>query len=147
MKAYKTQQREGRRQERARFYADAVRAVGDYTECPYRIRRRDGSAAARREITQHISDVKSCTSFYTGWMAINGSDEVRTAYDDFVMAAQTEAGQQMTAAWSGRPTKRDRDVHIGSPLPRAATDAAREKLQEAMKRDLMPKRSWWRRST
>jgi len=139
-KAFKTQQREGQRQERARFFADAVRTVEDYAECPYRIRRRDGSAAARREITQHISDVKSRISFYTGWMAINGSQEVHIAYDAFVKSAQIEAGQQMTAAWRDRPTKRDRDVPIGSPLPRTSTDATREKLLEAMKRDLARKR-------
>ena len=58
-------------------------------------------------------------------MAINGSEAVRTAYDDFAKAAQTEAGQQMTAAWRRRPTKRYQDDPIGSPLPRAATDVAK----------------------
>ncbi|MFL6118779.1 hypothetical protein [Actinophytocola sp.] len=146
VKAYKTQQREQRRQQRATFYAEAVRAVEDYAECPYRIRRRDGSAAARREITQHISDVKSRISFYTGWMAINGTDDVRAAYDTFVKTAQAEAGKQMTAAWLDKPTRRDRDVPIGTALPRAATDAARDKLLAAMKNDITSKPRWWRRS-
>jgi hypothetical protein len=35
-------------------------------ECPYRIMRKDGSSEARREITQHVSDVKSRISFHTG---------------------------------------------------------------------------------
>jgi hypothetical protein len=145
VKAYKTQQREQRRQQRVTFYADAVRAVEDYAECPYRIRRRDGSAEARREITQYISDVKSRISFYTGWMAINGTDEVRTAYDNFVKAAQTEAGKQMTAAWLDKPTKRDRDVPIGAALPRTATDTARDDLLEAMRNDVAFKGRWWSR--
>lgn len=84
VKAYRTQQQETRRQQTARFYADAVQAVEDYMEGPYRILRKDGSSAARREITQHISDVKSRISFYTGWMAIHGTTQVRAAYDDFV---------------------------------------------------------------
>lgn len=136
VKAYKAQQTESRRQQRATFYAEAVRAVEDYLEAPYRIRRRDGSATARRELTQHVSDVKSRISFYTAWMAIHGTDAVAGAYDAFVRAAQTEAGRQMTSAWHSRPTKKDRDVPIGSPMPRVASDGARAKLLTAMQADL-----------
>lgn len=136
VRTYKTQQREARRQERARIYAEAVRAVEDYMESPYRIRRRDGTATARREITQRISDVKSQISFYTGWMAIYAEDELHAAYMKYYEAARSEAGGQMTAAWHSKPTRRDQDVPVGAPLSRAATDAARAQLLEAMKRDL-----------
>lgn len=77
VRAYTTQQKESRRQQKAAVYAEALRAVEDYTEGPYRILRRDGSPQARREITQHISDVKSRINFYTGWMTIHGTPEVR----------------------------------------------------------------------
>jgi hypothetical protein len=136
VKAYKAQQREAQRQEKATFYAEAVRAVEDYAEAPYRIRRRDGSAQARREVTQHISDIKSRISFYSAWMAIHGTGAVATAYDGFVRTAQAEAGQQMTTAWKERPTRKDKDVPIGSQLPRVATDRARTTLLAAMKEDL-----------
>ncbi len=136
VRAYKTQQAETRRQQKATFYAEAVRAVEDYMEAPYRIRRRDGSAAARRELTQHLSDVKSRISFYTAWMAIHGTAAVAAAYDAFVLAARAEAGQQMTTAWRNKPTKKDRDVPLGSALPRARTGAARAALLAAMKADL-----------
>lgn len=135
--AYKTQQQETRRQEKAKLYAEAVRAVEDYMEAPYRILRKDGSAEARREITQHISDVKSRISYYTGLLAIHGTTEVCVAYDAFVTAAQREAGPQMTAAWEIKPVKRDKDVPLRtSPLPRAATDAARTSLMTILKADL-----------
>lgn len=137
VKAYKTQQQETRRQEKAAFYAEAVRAVEDYMEGPYRILRKDGSAEARREITQHISDVKSRISFYKGWLAIHGSTEVCAAYAAFVAAAQQEAGPQMTAAWEVKPVKKDKDVPLRTlPLPRAATDAARTRLLAILKADL-----------
>lgn len=137
VKAYKTQQQETRRQQKATFYAEAVRAVEDYMECPYRILRKDGSSAARREITQHISDVKSRIGFYTGWIAIHGTAEVRAAYDEFVTAAQRDAGPQMTAAWQTKPVKKDKDVPLRTaPLPRAATDAARMRLLAVLKADL-----------
>jgi hypothetical protein len=136
VRAYRTQQAEIRRQQKATFYAEAVRAVEDYAEAPYRIRRRDGTAAARRELTQHLSDVKSRISFYTAWMAIHATAAVATAYDAFVLAARVEAGQQMTTAWRSKPTKKDRNVPLGTALPRARTDAARATLLAAMKADL-----------
>jgi hypothetical protein len=61
---------------------------------------------------------------------------LHAAYDAYVLAARTEAGQQMTTAWRSGPTKRDRDVPLGSPLPRAATDAARVTLLAAPNADL-----------
>lgn len=135
--AYKTQQQETRRQEKAKLYAEAVRAVEDYMESPYRIRRKDGSAEARREITQHISDVKSRISYYTGLLAIHGTREVCAAYDTFVNAAQREAGPQMTAAWEIKPVKKDKDVPLRTaPLQRTATDAARATLLAVLKIDL-----------
>ena len=137
VKTYKTQQKETRRQQKATFYAEAVRAVEDYMEGPYRILRKDGSSEARRAITGHISDVKSRISFYTGWMAIHGTLEVRAAYDAFVTAAQREAGPQMTAAWDVRPVKKDKDVPLRTaPLQRTATDAARTRLLAILKADL-----------
>jgi hypothetical protein len=137
VKAFTTQQQETRRQQKASLYAEAVRAVEDYMECPYRILRKDGSSQARREITQHISDVKSRISFYTGWIAIYGTGEVSAAYEAFVLAAQREAGRQMTAAWEVKPIKKDRDAPLRtSPLPRIATDAARIRLLEVLRADL-----------
>jgi hypothetical protein len=136
VRAYNKQQADKRRDDRARLYAEALRAVEDYSEAPYRILRKDGSAEARREITQHISDIKSRISFYSGWLAIHAPEPVRLAYEAYVRAAQTEAGAQMTTAWRTRPTKRDRDVPIGSPLPRTATDVARQALLATMKADL-----------
>jgi hypothetical protein len=137
VKTYKTQQKETRRQQKAISYAEAVRAVEDYMEGPYRILRKDGSSRARREITQHISDVKSRISFYTGWMAIHGTSAVRAAYDAYVTAAQREAGPQMTDAWDLKPVKKDKDVPLRTPpLPRTATDTARAQLVAVLKADL-----------
>jgi hypothetical protein len=133
---YSRQQRAGRRAERATKYAEALQAVVDYLECPYRIRRRDGSAAARLSITETISATKSKINFYLAWLRIDASAEIATAYEDYVRAAQREAGPQMTAAWRTRPTRKDRDVPLGQAYPRDESDAARAKVSAAMKRDL-----------
>lgn len=133
---YSRAQREARRQERARLYAEALRAVEDYLEAPYRVKRRDGSAAARRELTEAISEIKSRINFYTGWLSISAPQEVNATYGAFAKAAFGEAGAQMTTAWKGRPTKRDRDVPIGQPLPRVQADKARDLALATMKNDL-----------
>ena len=70
-------------------------------------------------------------------MAIHGTTHVRAAYHAFVMAAQREAGPQMTAAWETKPVKREKDVPLRtSPLPRTATDTAHTHLLKILKADL-----------
>ncbi len=127
------QQKETRRQERAKVYAEALRAVEDYLEAPYRIRRRDGSAAVRWELTESISEIKSRVSFYTGWLSISAPKSVYDAYVKFDEAARKEAGAQMTAAWNGPVTKKDRQVPLGTALPQPASAAARKAVLKAMK--------------
>lgn len=133
---YSRQQRAGRRAERATRYAEALQAVEDYLEGPYRIRRRDGSPEARARITEAISATKSKINFYLAWLRIDAPTEVAAAYEHYVMTAQREAGPQMTAAWHTRPTRKDGDVPLGKPYPRRLSDAARANVSDAMKQDL-----------
>lgn len=130
------QQKEARRQERVKTYAEALRAVEDYQEAPYRVRRTDGSAAVRWELTETISAIQSRISFYTAWMSIDAPGEVLAAYKAYVGAAKSEAGPQMTAAWRGPVTKKNKDVPLGTALPRDKANAARAVALEAIRRDL-----------
>jgi hypothetical protein len=133
---YTKQQQASRREQRATVFAQALQAVEDYLEGPYRIRRRDGSTATRQQLTESISDIKSRINFHEGWLGIHASADLAAAYHSFVAAAQQEAGQQMTAAWNGRPTRKDREVPLGTPYPRTATDAAKEVVLQLMKAEL-----------
>lgn len=133
---YSRQKRAQRRDQRAITYAQALQAVEDYLEGPYRIRRRDGTAQARRQISEDLSGTKSRINFHLAWLSINGSDNVAVAYQAYVSTAQREAGPQMTAAWRSRPTHRDRDVPLGQPISRQSSDAARAAVLQAMKTDL-----------
>lgn len=132
------QQKENRRQERAKAYAEAVLAVEDYLETPYRIRRRDGSPAVRWELTEAISEIQSRINFHKDWLRINASKEVFDAYIAFDQAARVEAGGQMTVAWNGPVTKKDRQVPLGEPLPQPQSAAAKEVVLKAMKKCLKP---------
>lgn len=135
---YTLQQRAGRREQRATMYAQALQAVEDYLEGPYRIRRRDGTTEARTRITEQISATKSKINFSQAWLRIHSPTEVADAYDAYVLTAQHEAGPQMTAAWRTRPTKRDDSVPLGRAYPRDASNRCRAKVVEAMRRDLRP---------
>lgn len=127
------QQKENRRQARAQAYAEAIRAVEDYLETPYRIRRRDGSAAVRWELTEAISEIQSRINFHKDWLRINAPDGVYDAYIAFDKAARIEAGGQMTEAWNGPPTLKDSDVPLGKPLPQPKSVEAKKVVLEAMK--------------
>jgi hypothetical protein len=130
------QQKAGRRQERVKTYAEALHAVEDYQEAPYRVLRTDGSATVRWQLSEAISDIQSRISFYTAWMSIDAPAEVLAAYEAYVVAAKCEAGPQMTAAWRGPVTKRNKDVPLGMMLPRDKADVAREVLLDGIRRDL-----------
>ena len=131
---YAWQQRAARRRDRGQVYAEAIRAVEDYSEGPYRILRKDGTVVARREITQHLSDVKSRIAFYNALME-TAPPAIASAWKAYADAARTEAGPQMTEAWHKPPMKKDSDVPIGTPLPREATDSARDVLLAAVRED------------
>jgi hypothetical protein len=133
---YRAQQGHARDERRAAMYAEALRAVEDYLEGPYRIRRRDGSPEQRAQITTWLSDVKSRISYHRALMDLHAPGGVGQYYDDFVLTAQREAGPQMTAAWSEPPTVDDADVPLGSAYDRSGSDRARRRVVDAMRAEL-----------
>lgn len=130
---YRAQQAHARDERRAAMFAEALRAVEDYLEGPYRIRRRDGSAEQRVVITTWLSDVKSRINYYLALMSLHAPAEVAQSYEDFVKTAQREAGVQMTEAWKARPTKADANVPVGQAYDRSESDRARHRVLEAMR--------------
>ncbi len=118
------------------MYAEALRAVEDYLEAPYRIRRRDGSAGVRWELTESISEIKSRITFYTGWLSINAPKAVYEEYVKFDAAARREAGAQMTEAWNGPPTTEDAGVPLGEALPQPGSTKGRTVVLSEMEKCL-----------
>jgi len=123
---YSIQKRRARMAERATIYAEAIRAVHDYLEAPYRVRRRDGSSTARMAITDHVSDIQSRLAYFATLLRVHAPDEVRAAYDDLVATVKKEAGPQMTAAWQSPPTRKDREVPLGARFLQPRSLAALE---------------------
>lgn len=133
---YRYQQRQARKDRRATIYGEALRAVEDYLEAPYRIKRKDGTASTQQAITVHISEIQSRIAYYEGLLQIHAPDKVSTAYRTLIAAARKEAGPQMTAAWLAKPTRVGRHVTLIKRYSRSLTDVALEQAIETMKRDL-----------
>ena len=87
------------REARPTLYGDALGAVSEYLEGPYRILRKDGSAATRFAITSKLSDVKTVIDHHQALMRLHADPGVADAYDLYVNAAKAEAGKQMHDAW------------------------------------------------
>ncbi len=122
---YSFQQTLARRERCAGIYSEALRAIEDYLEAPYLVRRRDGSPTARGAVTNHVSEIQSRIAYYTALLQIHAPENVSLAYDKLVQAARSEAGPQMSDAWKSNPTKRDRDVPLHARFDRSHSDAHR----------------------
>jgi hypothetical protein len=114
------------------LYASAVSALDDYLEAPYRVRRRDGSAATRTAITNHISEIQSRLAHSDALLMQRAPLAVGRAFRAAVGAARVEAGRHMRDAWVRSPTRRDRDVSMTSGLSMPQSQAARQKLIDEM---------------
>jgi hypothetical protein len=129
---YFVQQGIARATARGQLYADALRAVNDYLEAQYLVKRHDGSSTVRWDIIRHLSDVQSRLMYYQSALVQLAPTAVAEAYAAYVAAARTEAGEQMKIGWAAPPIKRDEQVSRVEPVPHPDTDRARNRLVDLM---------------
>lgn len=126
-----------RRERWARSFSEALAAVEDFLELPYRVRRRpaqdDGSC--RFAITSHISDVQARLRFHSTWLRLQ-SPSVASAYEALVRAARQEAAPQRNDAWRLPPLHADSEVPLLVTYEHPRTDAARLACVDAMRDEL-----------
>lgn len=132
---YSLNQRAVRRERRSKTFAEAVTAVEEYLEMPYRIRRRMSSAEARQELTDEVSSILARMAFHQAWLQIEASS-VAGPYATLVATARAEAGAQMSEAWQQPPITADSGMNLGAAYPRVRSDAARALCIDAMRRHL-----------
>lgn len=125
-----------RRQNLTTLYGDALGAVAEYLEGPYRILRKDGEASTRFAITNKLSDVKTNIDHHQALLRLHAEPLVADAYDHYVNIAKTEAGTQMHDAWEAPAVIQDADVNLDTPLPRDASEQARALAVEMMQAHL-----------
>lgn len=143
--SYRAEHQRARHERFARAFAEAVQAVEDYLEAPYRIRRRPPrDPGTRFQLTGMVSDVQSRIAFHEAWLTTL-SPTVAEKYRDLVRAARQEAGPQMSEAWRARPTSADSQVPLGVRYEHPLSDAAKAACLTAMRWELTPKREIRRR--
>ncbi len=131
-----------RRERRAKAFADALAAVEEYLEAPYRIRRRQGSTPeVRSALTAALSDLQARIALHRAWLQVE-APAVGHAYDDLVTAARAEAGTQMADAWNATPLTNDTEMNLKVAYPHPQADAERAKVAAAMRRHLRAWRGW-----
>lgn len=132
---YNLNQRAARRERQTNVFAEALSAIEDYAELPYRILRRPGTPGARHELTEQISHIQSRIAFHQAWLSIETAS-VSRAYEDLVRAAKKQAGSQMKQAWRESVIKKDSQVSLGTAFPRDEINAARYQCVAAMREAL-----------
>jgi hypothetical protein len=133
-------QRAARRERQAKLFAEALAAIEDYAELPYRIRRRPRAPEARHELTEQISRVQAQIAFHQAWLSLE-TPGVARAYDNLVRAVKIQAGSQMAQAWQKPAITKDAQVNLGVAYPRDEINAARGRCVEAMRQALGPRRA------
>jgi hypothetical protein len=125
-----------RRERRARAFADALAAVEEYLEAPYRIRRRPGATPeVRAALATALSDLQARIALHRGWLQVE-APAVARAYDDLVTAARTEAGTQMAEAWESAPPGSDTDMNLKTAYTHPLADAERARVIATMRQHL-----------
>lgn len=122
---YMWQQRQARADKRAVMYSEALRAVEDYAEAPFLVRRRQGMDA-RATVSTQISEIQSRLALSAALLTISTNARIAKAYDNLVTITKKTAGTAMTEAWRSRRLRRDSEVPCPSPYDRSAILEARE---------------------
>lgn len=141
---YSIQRKITRRSERADLYGNAIGAVEEYLEGPYRIRRKIADPANWFTISSALSDAKTAISHHQALIELHAPPPVSRSYRAFANAATAEVGPDMTSAWQAPPLNRPEDVPLGSGYARSKSDLARSELIEVMADDLDAIGTWWR---
>jgi hypothetical protein len=132
---YVLSQRAALRERRAKGFAEALSAVEDYAELPYRVRRRVGTPEARHQLTEEVSRIQSRLAYHQALLQIEAPD-VAERYRLLVIAAKRQAGAQMETAWLRAPLTTDAEMNLTNPYPRGEIDRARDGCISAMRRAL-----------
>lgn len=122
---YRREQWTKRRDALRTLFSEALRAVSDYQELPYLIRRRSKtSPMTAAELIARASDVQTRLDLHVARLQLESS-ELGEAYLHLVRTVRSEAGPQMTDAWRSPTIRSDKGVPLGLAYPRDATERAR----------------------
>jgi hypothetical protein len=109
---YLLNQLANRRERKSKVYAEALEAIREYQELPYKIRRRpDSEGATRAALGDKTGDVVSKLWFYRAWLQTD-SAEVGDAYRDLMAQTKRNGGIYRSTAWSEPVLMKDEDAQL-----------------------------------
>ena len=109
---YLLNQSANRRERKSKVFAEALEAIRDYQELPYKIRRRpDSDGGTRAELGRHTGDVVSKLWYYRAWLETE-SPLVSIAYRDLMAETKRYGGLYRAAAWSEPIISLDSDAGL-----------------------------------
>jgi hypothetical protein len=129
---YALNRRAARRERRARAFGEALSAIEDYAEMPYRIRRRTGTLEGRQQLTEEVSRIYSRLAFHQALLDIE-APTVAAAYRLLINEAKAEIGEQMRAAWQKPLRTTDAEMNLEEHYPRDRVDRARDHCVATMR--------------
>ncbi|BBH70716.1 hypothetical protein ACTI_74010 [Actinoplanes sp. OR16] len=129
---YLLSQRAVQRERRAKAFAEALNAVEEFAELPYRVRRRLGTPQARHDLTEEISRAQSQLAYHQALLQIE-APEVAEPYRSLVRAVKEQAGTQMAEAWLKPALTTDTEMNLAKAYPRDLIDSARDTCIDAMR--------------
>ena len=100
-----------RNERRSRVYAEALSAVFEFQELPYRIRKRAASEDSSAVIAQKISDVFVSLDFYRALLLLESST-VGIAYAELVHQTQAQGDSYRADAWNHPVAAHGHDFHF-----------------------------------
>lgn len=123
---------------RRAIYAEAIRAVSDYLEGPYRVARCHNDPDQRFALSKDLSDIQGRIDAHLVLVELHAPDDVLQAYSAYVAVARREAGQQMMGEWKKKPPRRHADMNIVTPFDRSESNEAKKDLLVKMAKDVKP---------
>jgi hypothetical protein len=109
---YLLNQSANRRERRSKVFAEALEAIRDYQELPYKIRRRPGSdGKTRAELGRDTGDAVSKLWYYRAWLETE-SAEVSAAYRDLIAETKRDGNSYRATAWSEPVIMTDSDARL-----------------------------------
>ena len=129
---YGLNQRAARRERHSQVFAEALTAIEDYAEMPYRIRRRPRELSAQHELAEQISQIQSRIAFHQAWLWIE-APSVAEPYAELVRATKAQAGTQMKEAWLKPTVRKAAQFNLTVAYERDKINTARSRCIDAMR--------------
>lgn len=123
---------------RRAVYAEAIRAVSDYLEGPYRVARCHSDPGQRFALSKDLSEIQGRIDAHLVLVELHAPKDVFEAYAAYVQTARREAGAQMSAEWMKRAPTRRSDMNMGQPFDRTESNKAKKVALARMASDVKP---------